>query len=116
MGPWSFELPPVAPNGAAYFRVENRGQTSDRLVSAHSPIADHAEIHAHEMDGGMMKMHRAHSVEVPAQGEVTFKPGGLHVMLLGLKKTPRRRGALSARARVRGGPETIEVSVEIKSR
>ena len=115
VGPWSFELPPVAPNGAAYFRVENRGQTSDRLVSAHSPIADHAEIHAHEMDGGMMKMHRAHSVEVPAQGEVTFKPGGLHVMLLGLKK-PLVAGERFPLALGFEEAGTIEVSVEIKSR
>jgi len=114
-GPWSFELPPVSPNGAAYFRIENRGQASDRLVSAHSPVADRAEFHTHEMDGGVMKMHRVDSVEVPAQGEVAFKPGGLHVMLLGLKK-PLVAGERFPLALGFEEAGTIEVSVEIKSR
>ena len=113
-GSWSFELPPVAPNGAAYFRIENRGPASDRLVSAHSPIAASAEIHAHEMDGGMMTMCQVHSVEVPAQGEVAFEPGGLHVMLLGLKKplVAGERYPLVLEFEKAG---TIEVAVEITS-
>ena len=84
--PWSRELPPVAPNGAAYLRIENGGKTSARIVSAHSPVADRVEIHAHEMDAGIMKMRHLHSVEVPAHGAVSFEPGGLHLMLIGLKE------------------------------
>lgn len=114
-GPWSFELPPVAPNGAAYFRIENRGQASDRLVSAHSPVADRAEIHAHEMDGGMMTMRQVHAVEVPARGEVAFEPGGLHVMLLGLKK-PLVAGERFPLALGFEKAGTIEVPVEIRAR
>ena len=113
--PWSFALPPVSPNGAAYFRIENRGQASDRLVSVHSPIADRAEIHTHEMDGGVMTMRRVHWVEAPAQGEVTFGPGGLHVMLLGLKEplVAGERYPLVLEFEKAG---TIEVSVEITPR
>ena len=84
--PWSRELPPVAPNGAAYLRVENGGNTAARIVSAHSPVAGRVEIHAHEMDAGVMKMRHLHSLEVPAQGSVAFEPGGLHLMLIGLKE------------------------------
>ena len=84
--PWSRELPPVAPNGAAYFRVENGGEKAARIVSARSPIADRAELHTHDMEDGVMKMRHVHSVEVPAQGGVSFEPGGLHVMLMGLKE------------------------------
>ena len=113
--PWSFALPPVSPNGAAYLRIENRGQASDRLVSVHSPIADRAEIHTHEMDGGVMTMRRVYWVEAPAQGEVTFEPGGLHVMLLGLKEplVAGERYPLVLEFEKAG---TIEVSVEITSR
>ena len=84
--PWSRELPPVAANGAAYFRIENRAKSADYIVSAHSPIAERAEIHTHEMKEGLMRMRRVNPVEAPAQGEVSFEPGGLHVMLFGLKK------------------------------
>ena len=113
--PWSLALPPVTPNGAAYLRIENRGQAPDRLVSAHSPIADRTEMHTHEMDGGMMSMRRVHSIKVPAQGGVTFEPGGLHLMLLGLKKpfVAGERYPLVLEFEKAG---TIEVSVEITSR
>lgn len=84
--PWSRALPSVAPNGAAYLRIENNGNEAVRIVSVSSSIAERAELHAHEMEGGIMKMRRVHSVEVPARGAVSFEPGGLHVMLIGLKK------------------------------
>lgn len=84
--PWSRELPAVAPNGAAYFQVDNGGGKAARIVSARSPIAERAEFHTHETEGGVMKMRHLQSVEVPAQGGVSFEPGGLHVMLVGLKE------------------------------
>ena len=84
-GPWSRAMPPNAPNGAAYFRVENRGG-SDRIVSARTDIAETVELHTHEMEDGMMKMRQVESIEVPAEGEVLLKPHGLHAMLFGLKQ------------------------------
>ena len=84
--PWSRELPAVSKNGAAYFRVENKGAKSDRILSASSPIAARSGLHTHEMEGGIMKMRQVASVEVPASGGVSFEPGGLHVMLLGLDR------------------------------
>ena len=84
--PWSREMPPNAPNGAAYFRVENRGGAPDRIVSARTDIAESVEIHTHEMENGLMKMRQVESIEVSAGGEVLLKPHGLHVMLFGLKQ------------------------------
>ena len=37
--------------------------------------------------GGMMTMRQVPSIEVPADGSVELKPGGLHIMLLDVKKT-----------------------------
>lgn len=37
--------------------------------------------------GGMMTMREVPSIEVPADGSVELKPGGLHIMLLDVKKT-----------------------------
>ena len=85
-GPWSREMPPGAPNGAAYFRVENRGGEPDRIVSAHTGIAEAVELHTHDMEDGMMKMRQVESVDVPAGGAVLFKPHGMHLMLFGLKQ------------------------------
>lgn len=85
-GPWSRAMPPNAPNGAAYFRVENRGGEPDRIVSARTDIAETVELHTHDMEGGMMKMRQVESIEVPAEGEVLLKPHGLHMMLFGLNQ------------------------------
>jgi copper(I)-binding protein len=92
MEPWSRELPPVAPNGAAYFQVANHGRADARIVGASSPIAKRAELHTHSMVDGVMRMGPVEGgVPVPAGGSVTFAPGGLHVMLMGLS-TPLAAG------------------------
>ena len=111
--PWSRALPPNAPNGAAYFRVENSGGESDRIVSARTDIAETVEIHTHEMDGGMMKMRRVASVEVPAGGEARFKPHGLHLMLFGLKE-PLAGGTSYALIVVFEKAGEVDVSVDVK--
>ena len=111
--PWSRALPPNAPNGAAYFRVENSGGESDRIVSARTDIADTVEIHTHEMDGGMMKMRRVESVVVPAGGEARFKPHGLHLMLFGLKE-PLADGTSYALTVVFEKAGELDVSVDVK--
>ena len=113
VAPWSRALPPNAPNGAAYFRVENSGGEPDRIVSARTDIAESVEIHTHEMDGGMMKMRRVESVKVPAGGEARFKPRGLHLMLFGLKE-PLAGGTSYALTVVFEKAGEVDVSVDVK--
>lgn len=84
--PWSRELPPNAPAGAAYFTLKNQGATADRLIGANTPRAQKSELHTHVHQDGLMKMQRIAAVEVPAKGEVAFQPGGNHVMLFGLSQ------------------------------
>lgn len=56
-----------------------------RLVQASSPVAAAVELHEMSMDGSTMQMRAVAGVDLPAGKTVEFKPGGLHVMLLGLK-------------------------------
>ncbi|MCQ2996830.1 copper chaperone PCu(A)C [Pseudomonas syringae] len=83
--PWSMELPPNAPNVAAYFVIHNNGQSADRLLSVDTPIAGTAQLHEHVHANGLMKMQQVPNVEVPAGGDAVFAPMGYHVMLLDLK-------------------------------
>jgi copper(I)-binding protein len=86
MKPWSRPLPAVSTNGAAYMTLMNKGSAPDKLLSVSTPMAKKAEIHNHIMEGGMMKMRRVDAVElVPGEPSV-LKPGGLHVMMMGLKE------------------------------
>jgi copper(I)-binding protein len=47
-------------------------------------MADDASADDMDMGDGSMTMQQVDSVEIPAGGLVAFKPGGLHVMLMGL--------------------------------
>ncbi|GFM78689.1 copper(I)-binding protein [Pseudomonas cichorii] len=83
--PWSMELPPNAPTVAAYFIIENKGSSPDRLLSVKTPIAGEAQLHEHVQADGLMKMRQVPSVDVPAGAKVSFAPMAYHVMLLGIK-------------------------------
>jgi copper(I)-binding protein len=71
-------------NSAAYMTITNKGQQSDRLVSARSDVAQAVEIHISEVVGDIMTMHQVEGVDLPAGEQVQLEPGGLHIMLIGL--------------------------------
>src|SRR5690606_37089882 len=85
--PWSRALPPVAPTGAAYLGLENRGDQADRLAAAASPMAGRVELHEQIHQDGLMKMQQIDSVESAPGARVEFKPGGHHLMLFELQQT-----------------------------
>jgi hypothetical protein len=57
-----------------------------KLVSAASPIARTVEIHLSSMHNHVMHMEAVDAVALPAGKTVELKPGGHHVMLMGLAK------------------------------
>jgi copper(I)-binding protein len=73
-------------NGAAYMILRNSGDTADRLVKAESDVAGAVELHKSSMEGGMMKMDPVDGIDIPGKGQAELKPGGFHVMLIGLKR------------------------------
>jgi hypothetical protein len=71
-------------NSAVYFIIKNPG-VEDTLLNATSNAAINVELHMSKMGSdGTMMMEPQSSVPIPAKGEVEFKPGGLHIMLIGL--------------------------------
>ena len=74
----------MAKSGAAYVSVVNQGTKADRLLSISTPAARSAELHTTVMAGDVMKMEAAGEIDVPAGATLEMKPGGLHVMLMGL--------------------------------
>ena len=84
---WSRAMPPGHPTGAVYFELENDGQRGDALVGVRTERAPRAELHQTIEDGGNSRMVHTPRVRVPAEGGLTFEPGGRHVMLMGLERT-----------------------------
>lgn len=84
---WGRPSPSAATNAAFYMHITNSGDTPDRLVGASSPACTVTEFHEMYMkDGGVMGMRPVEGGAVDlAPGEtVEFKPGGLHVMCIGI--------------------------------
>lgn len=73
-------------NGGVFMLIKNNTDTADKLVKAESDVAMKVEIHQTVMENDVMMMRPVEFIEVPAKGEVELKPGGYHVMLLGLKQ------------------------------
>lgn len=73
-------------NGAVYFVIENHDADTDLLTGVISNAADAVEIHESKMDGDVMMMRQMESVTLEPSEKVEFMPGGLHVMLIGLKQ------------------------------
>jgi copper(I)-binding protein len=71
---------------AAYFSIENHGSEADKLTGAESPVAGMSMLHETIDDNGVMKMRHSAGIEIPAGGAAELKPGGSHVMLMGLKQ------------------------------
>ena len=84
--PYARAVPVGQPNSAAFMGLSNGSGEDRALVGAESSAADVVELHTHVMDGGMMQMRRVEKIDLPAGQTVTLKPGGLHVMLIGLKE------------------------------
>ncbi|MFD2643741.1 copper chaperone PCu(A)C [Pseudomonas japonica] len=113
--PWSLALPPNAPNVAAYFVIDNKGNEADRLLSVDTPISDRSELHEHVMKGDVMRMQQVPNVVVPAGGQVTFSPSAYHVMIM----QPKDRSLLADGKRFpltlhfeKAGDVTVEVAVQ----
>lgn len=83
--PFARATPPNAPVSGGYMTIHNSGETADRLISGKADFADRVEIHEMKMEGDVMKMRQlADGLEIPAGGEVELKPGGYHIMFIGI--------------------------------
>ncbi len=73
---------------AVYLTIKNAGQEADTFISAESPVAEKTQVHETRNEDGVMKMRAVKDgIEIKPGSSLEFKPGGYHIMLLGLKKT-----------------------------
>lgn len=111
--PWARASIGQAPNGAAYMSIMTEGSETDRLLAVESDVAERVELHNHMMDDGVMRMRQVEAIEV-APGEPTvLRPGGLHVMMMGLK-SPLVEGESFSMTLVFEKAGRVEVEVEIE--
>jgi copper(I)-binding protein len=84
--PWSRATPAGAKTGAVYATVINNGSSSDSLVGAATPVGDRVQFHSVIEENGVSRMREMPTVDVRPGAKVTFTPGGMHIMIVGLKE------------------------------
>jgi hypothetical protein len=129
--PWARATDPLAKTSAAYFTVTNRGGATERLVAAAADVADEVGLHRTVSKNGMLAMEHVDGIAVPSGGAAELKPGGYHVMFIGLKRqlkagetfplhlTFEKAGRVTVQVAVRtaaGGPSTMGGHGDMKSK
>jgi periplasmic copper chaperone A len=89
---WARATPPGAKTGAVYLTLMNKGGADDRLIGVTTPVASMAGLHVDIMDNGVMKMRPIEALDLKAGGDAVLKPGGMHIMLMGLKRPLKQGG------------------------
>ena len=90
---------------AAYMVLRNAGPEPARLLEVRSPAFAAAEIHRTWKKDGLAGMDEVSQVEVPAKGELTMAPGGIHVMLMRAGKSLKAGERVPLVLRFAGGSE-----------
>jgi periplasmic copper chaperone A len=84
---WARATPKGASVGGGYLTVTNTGTAPDTFIGGTTAIAGRFELHEMKMDNGIMKMRPVSGgIEIKPGQSITLGPGGLHVMLVGLKQ------------------------------
>jgi copper(I)-binding protein len=111
--PWARATPGAIKTGAVYFSVTAQGDTPDRLIAVETPRAAKAEMHTQIMDGDVMKMRPVTAIEVNPGEPTVLKPGGLHIMLVGLTQPMREKDRFPMTLTFeKAGKVDVEVAVE----
>jgi periplasmic copper chaperone A len=99
--------------GAGFLSISNRGAAADRLLSATTPAARAVELHTMLRDGDVMRMRAVEAVEIPPGQTVALRPGGLHMMLVGLSRPLREGETVPVTLRFeRAGEVRVDLAVQ----
>lgn len=101
------------PTGGGFLRLDNKGTAPDRLLSASAEVSSTVELHSMKMEGDVMRMRQVDTIDLPAGQVVELKPGGLHIMFIGLKAPLKEGDRFPLKLKFeRAGEVTVTVNVE----
>jgi copper(I)-binding protein len=100
------------PAGGGYMKLVNAGG-NDKLLSATADVSKSVELHEMKMEGGLMRMRQVDGIELQAGKTVEIKPGGFHVMFIGLKAPLKAGDKFPVKLKFeKAGEVTVEMKVE----
>ena len=71
---------------ALYFTIENNGSEADTLYAVETDIAKMVQIHETYSNGDVMGMREIGKIIIEQGSSVKLEPGGMHIMVMRLKK------------------------------
>jgi copper(I)-binding protein len=84
--PYVREVPPGQMTSASFLLLKNDNNKEISLIKASSDVAKNVELHEHVHNNGMMQMRQVPKIVIPANSTQELKPGGYHIMLIGLTR------------------------------
>jgi copper(I)-binding protein len=98
---------------ALYFTIENKSDRPDTLFLVETDISDKIEIHETYSSGDLMGMREIGSIVIEAGEKVKLQPGGIHIMVMKLKRDIRNRDEIDFILRFRLAGD-INITAEAK--
>ncbi len=83
---WARATAKGAQAACVYVPMLNKGKADDALVSVTSPVAENTMLHESKTVDGVSRMTLLDTIPLPVGKPVAMRPGGKHIMLMGLKQ------------------------------
>ena len=110
---WVRLMPPSQTTTAAYMVIENNTDKEVILEGASTDVAGMTHLHQMGHKDGMMTMGSAGEIHIPSKGKATLEPGGLHLMLMDLKKPLNKGDQVPLTLNFQGG-NNIVVNADVR--
>lgn len=112
---WVRGTVPAQKISGAFMDLTSKGGAA--LVGASAPVAEAVEVHEMKLEGGVMKMRATSRLALPAGKAVSLKPGGYHIMLMGLKGQLKTGDTVPITLRIEDAGKKVEsvtVNAEVR--
>ena len=108
---WARVQGDVTGMSAGYFTIQNTGTTPVMIRGVSCTGVRMATVHETRVENTMARMAPRDSLVAPAGQQVVMRPGGIHVMLMGLERPLNAGDKLRCTLRTSAGDVPVEVTV-----
>jgi periplasmic copper chaperone A len=114
---WIREVAPAATDTAAYMKIRNLSQTPLQLVGGSSTIARKVEpmVTTKQTRSGheVLGMETVTGLTIPGHGTLELKPGGDHLMIMGLLSRPKEGDQVKLTLKFSPGDQQTDLQIPV---